>query len=271
MIRRAWPTMGSMASLAVSRSSGADEHAVDRVVGVVRDWFDEVEAALSPYRRDSDLCRWRAGELALDDSRHLFEMLQACDSLARVTEGGFHPYDRSRRFDPTGYAKGWAIERGLDVFVSAGITDACLGIGGDQQMIGRAQPTRPWRVAVADTSERGRIAAVVSAPASGARFAVATSGEAERGEHIWPAGGRPLVVGQLQHGAGLASVTVVGPLLGLADAFATAIWAHARTSPLDEAWRWLAGTGYEALAVDRLGRVRGTAGMPGQLVRPAAA
>lgn len=271
MIRRAWPTMGSIASLAVPSASGADEDAVDRAVVLVRDWFDEVEAALSPYRRDSDLSLWREGGLALHDSPHLAEMVQACDALAGLTQGGFHPYDRAGRFDPTGYAKGWAIERGLDLLVSAGIPDACLGIGGDQQMIGRAQPTRPWRVAIADPSERGRIAAVVTAPASGARFAVATSGEAERGEHIWPAGGRPLLVGQLERGAALASVTVVGPLLGLADAFATAIWAHARTGPLDEAWQWLAGTGYEALAVDRLGRVRGTAGMPGQLVRPAAA
>jgi thiamine biosynthesis lipoprotein len=271
MIRRAWPTMGSVASLAVPPGSGADARTVDRAVGLVRDWFDEVEAALSPYRRDSDLWRWREGELVLADSAPLTEMVAACGELARVTRGGFHPYDRAGRFDPTGYAKGWAIERGLDVLVSAGIPEACLGIGGDQQMIGRAQPTRPWRVAIADTSERGRIAAVITAPASGARFAVATSGEAERGEHIWPAGGRPLLVGQLEHGAGLASVTVVGPQLGLADAFATAIWAHARTGPLDQAWDWLAGTGYEALAVDRLGRVRGTAGMPGQLVRPAAA
>jgi thiamine biosynthesis lipoprotein len=270
MIRRAWPTMGSVASLAVPETSGADDREVDRAAGLVAGWFDEVEAALSPYRPDSDLSRWRDGTLALDRSRHLTEMVQACAALARLTEGGFHPYDRQGRFDPTGYAKGWAIERGLDLLAKAGITDACLGIGGDQQMVGRAHPTRPWRVAIVDPSERGRLSAVVSAPASGERFAVATSGEAERGEHIWPASGRPLLVGDLRRGAALASVTVVGPLLGLADAFATAIWAHARTASLDDSWAWLTGTGYEALAVDRDGRVRGTAGMSSRLVRAAA-
>ena len=269
MIRRAWPTMGSIASLAVP-AEAADERTVDRAVGLVRDWFDEVEAALSPYRADSDLCRWRDGDLPLDDSAHLGEMIQACHALARLTEGGFHPYDRAGRFDPTGYAKGWAIERGLDVLAGAGIGAACLGIGGDQQMLGRAHPNRPWRVAIVDPSERGRIAAVVTAPADGGRFAVATSGEAERGEHIWPAAGLALRAAELGSGAALASITVVGPLLGVADGFATAIWAHARTAPLDQAWAWLVGTGYEALAVDRLGRVRGTAGMAPHLVRAAA-
>ena len=268
MIRRAWPTMGSIASLAVPLGND-DAGRVDRAVGLVRDWFDEVEAALSPYRPDSDLCRWRSGALPLDDSSHLLEMVQACTALATLTEGGFHPYDRAGRFDPTGYAKGWAIERGLDLLAGAGITDACLGIGGDQQMIGRAHPSRPWRVAVVDPSERGRIAAVVSGPVDGQRFAVATSGDAERGEHIWPAAGRPLQAAEAGRGAALASITVVGPLLGLADAFATAIWAHARSAPLDEAWGWLAGTGYEAVAVDRTGRVRGTHGMDAHLVRAA--
>lgn len=270
MIRRAWPTMGSVASLAVPPESGADERRVDRAVGLVRDWFDEVEAALSPYRADSDLCRWREGGLALDDSAHLIEIVQACDALARLTEGGFHPYDRLGRFDPTGYAKGWAIERGLDLLATSGIDAACLGIGGDQQTLGRAHPTRPWRVAVVDPSERGRIAAVVCAPSSGEPFAVATSGDAERGEHIWPAAGRSLRAADLRTGAALASITVVGPRLSLADAFATAIWAHARTAPLDLAWGWLRGTGYEALAVDRIGRVRGTPGMAAHLVRAAA-
>ena len=270
MIRRAWPTMGSVASLAVPASATVDERAVDRAVGLVRDWFEEVESALSPYRPDSDLCRWRAGALPLDDSPHLHEMVRACGALATLTEGGFHPYDRQGRFDPTGYTKGWAIERGVGLLATAGITDMCLGIGGDQQMLGRAVPGRPWRVAVVDPSERGRIAAVVSGPPAGEYFAVATSGEAERGEHIWPAGGLQLRASELGRGAALASITVVGPSLGLADAFATAIWAHARTSPLVHAWTWLTGTGYEALAVDRAGRARATDGMAAHLVRPAA-
>ena len=67
---------------------------------------------------------------------------------------------------------------------------------------------------IADPFHRGRLALVVEAADS----AVATSGTAERGAHIIdPHLGRPAT--------GLASLTVVGPSLALADAFATAAFA----------------------------------------------
>lgn len=69
---------------------------------------------------------------------------------------------------------------------------------------------------------------------------------------------------------GPASITVIGPELRLADAYATAIWSSALTGGLDDAWARLGGTGYEALAVDVRGTVRATPGMAELLVRPAA-
>ena len=232
MRRWAWPTMGSYASLAVPW------HPTDPTVGSrrtrrsdeVKAWLEEVEDALSPYRDDSDLCQWRSGARTLGRcSPLLAEVIDAVGTLEDLTEGGFHPYDRQGRFDPTGYVKGWAVERAVGILSDAGVTDAFFGVGGDIQMVGRADTGRPWRVAVTDPADERRIVAVVEAPADGGPFAVATSGAAQRGDHIWAGlGGRP---GGSSRPDALASVTVIGPDLGHVDAFATAIWALAKDRP----------------------------------------
>jgi thiamine biosynthesis lipoprotein len=270
MRRWAWPTMGSYASLALPwHPSDPNVLVPDDAVGEVKAWLDEVESALSPYRADSDLCRWRSGARTLGRcSPLLVEVLDAVGSLEDLTDGGFHPYDRQGRFDPTGYVKGWAVERAVGILTDAGITDAFFGVGGDIQMVGRADTGRPWRVAVTDPADERRIVAVVEAPADGRPFAVATSGAAQRGDHIWSAlGGRP---GGSIPADSLASVTVIGPDLGHVDAFATAIWALAKDRPLAEAWSWLPGDEYQAFAVLTSGSAVATTGMAPHLVRAAA-
>jgi thiamine biosynthesis lipoprotein len=262
--------MGSYASLAVPwHPSDPPVAPPDEAVDEVKAWLTEVEAALSPYREDSDLCRWRTGAAALGGcSPLLAEIVDAVGWLEDLTDGGFHPYDRSGRFDPTGYVKGWAVERGVGILTDAGIDDACFGVGGDIQMVGRADTGRPWRVAVTDPRDERRILAVVQAPADGRPFAVATSGASQRGDHIWAGlGGRP---GGSRPTDALASVTVIGPDLGHVDAFATAIWARAKDGPLAEAWGWLPESQYGALVVLASGAIRMTPGMGACMVRAAA-
>ena len=271
-LRAAWPTMGSVASLTIAgpADGGPAQQGAPGPVEQVRAWFDEVEAALSPFRADSDLCRWRSGRAALEEcSPLLAEIVSDVVQLQRFTEGGFHPYDRSGRYDPTGYVKGWAIQRGMDLLRARGLDAVCLGIGGDIQVCGRAQAGRPWRVAVADPADPGRVVALIEPPDATAQYAVATSGDAERGDHIWHALGSSSWPprGPVPK---LACLTVVGPELRLADAFATALWAQAKARPAAECWGWLAGSGYEAMAVERSGTVRATPGMGARLVRPAA-
>ena len=104
----------------------------------------------------------------------------------------------------------------------------------------------PWRVGIADPHRPGRLALVVEVR----DCAVATSGTAERGTHIInPHAGRPA--------AGLASLTVVGPSLALADACATAAFAMGP----DLAGDWVKSLqGYEAYAITDDGRTWQTAG-----------
>lgn len=107
--------------------------------------------------------------------------------------------------------------------------------GGDLHLAGEAEPSRPWTVGIADPHTGDRIATTVT----GRNFAVATSGVAERGQHIIdPFTGRPAT--------GLASATVVGESLTYADAYATAAFVLGR-----DAIRWIDGIdGYAALLID---------------------
>ena len=99
---------------------------------------------------------------------------------------------------------------------------------------------------IADPFHRGRLALVVEAADS----AVATSGIAERGAHIIdPHLGRAAT--------GLASLTVVGPSLALADAYATAAFAMGPARARD----WAESRpGYEAYAITSDGDTWQTSG-----------
>jgi thiamine biosynthesis lipoprotein len=275
--------MGSTASLAIPSAGSANR--VEPLVAEVRALLAELEERFSPFLPDSELNRLREGRLTEDEPSELMrEVVSAVAALQGTTAGAFHPFDRLGRFDPTGYVKGWAIEQAMGLLIAAGVTDASLGIGGDLQTIGRSGTTRArgrqWRVAIVDPMDPAHVVAIVAAPGPGP-FAVATSGNAQRGEHIWPA---PIVTSTPTVHAqgpardatprpaarGPASITVIGPELRLADAFATAIWSGALSGGLDDAWAWLGGTGYEALAVGVRGTIRATPGMAELLVRPAA-
>jgi thiamine biosynthesis lipoprotein len=283
--RWTWPVMGSAVSLLIPTGPGAASPGVAEVAAHdVRDLLDEVERRFSPFRPDSELTRLREGRLQPDEpSSPMDEVLGAVSALQAETLGAFHPFDPLGRFDPTGYVKGWGIQRAVARLLDDGVTDAFLGIGGDVQTIGQVRDrgpaaVRPWRVAIADPVDRARVVAIVQAPGSGA-FAVATSGDAQRGAHIWPAPSNGIGPVRAHGGSGPGprrprrgptSITVVGPELRLADAYATAIWAEAGASGLDDAWAWLGGTGYEALSVEQDGGIRATAGMADLLVRAAA-
>src|SRR5207249_5369376 len=100
---------------------------------------------------------------------------------------------------------------------------------------GHPSDAEHWRVGIQHPWERDRVAAVLAV----ADGAVATSGRYERGDHVLsPATGLPAL--------DLASVTVVGPDLGIADAYATAAVVLGPA----EGVRWLATrAGYEGMAI----------------------
>ena len=202
--------------------SGALEQAVA--------WFRHVDRVFSPYRSDSEISRIaRRTSTRQMTSPVVQEVLAQCDRLRALT-GGFFDTRATGRLDPSGFVKGWAVERAVELLERAGATRLAVNAGGDAVVRGGV----PWRVGIQHPIEREQLAAVIEVRDA----AIATSGAYERGIHIVnPHNKRPA--------EGLLSVTVLGPDLGFADAYATAAFAMGRAAP-----QWLATVeGYEAMAI----------------------
>lgn len=221
----------------------SDADAVD--VEAAFDWLREVDATFSTYRSDSDVSRLDRGELTLAECRpEVEEVLTRCLALDRAT-GGFFSVRPAGRLDPSALVKGWAVDGAAQRLAAAGAANFCINAGGDIVARGRPAPDRLWRVGIRHPRELDRLAAVVAVE----DLAVATSGEYERGAHIVDPHTRT-------RPSGLLSVTVVGPDLASADAFATAAFAMGADGP---AWTTTLAD-YDAMCVTSDHRVLSTPG-----------
>jgi FAD:protein FMN transferase len=262
-IRHAEPVMGTVVSFdapAAARHDGSLEAAVS--------WLHWVDRVFSPYRAGSDVSRLADGAVTVDGCvPEMAEVIDACAFVAELS-GGYFTDSPGGRFDPTGYVKGWAVERAAAILSSAGSASHLVNGGGDVQCAGGrplpapppgtvrpavapGQRTAPWRVGIADPFRPGRIALIVDAADCG----VATSGTAERGAHIVnPLAGRPA--------HGLASITIAGPSLALADAFATAAFAMGPVLARD----WTESLdGYDGYAITEAGETWQTSGFAARI------
>jgi FAD:protein FMN transferase len=220
-----------------------DAEALDRAFAELR-WVD---ATFSPYRADSEIRRLDAATLAPGDAHPAVRaVLARCERLRARTRGWFD-VRATGPLDPSGFVKGWAVERAVAILAAAGARNLCVHAGGDVRVRGERAPGEPWRVGVQHPTVRDRVAAVLA----GRDLAVATSGAYERGAHVVdPRTGRAP--------RGVLSVTVAGPDLGTADAYATAAFAMGHDGP---AWTATLGGGYEALTILADGRVLSTPGL----------
>jgi thiamine biosynthesis lipoprotein len=223
-----------------------DPDAVESMWNALR----HADAIFSTYKDDSEISRLNRGELALEDAYpDVREVLALCDEL-RVITGGYFDAGAVMEggVDPSGLVKGWSVDRAGEVLDEAGAINYSLNAGGDIRLRGRPVPDQPrWRIGIQHPEVRDKIAAVVE----GNDLAIATSGMYARGEHVLnPFTGLPPV--------GVLSVTIVGPELTTADAYATAAFAMGEAGP-----EWTASLGlYEAMTILADGRVLLTQGFP---------
>jgi FAD:protein FMN transferase len=247
-VRHAEHVMGTVVSFDVPVSARADG-SLESAIG----WLHWVDRVFSPFRADSDVSLLARGEVTVDGcAPEVAEVIAAC-AVLRDVSGGYFTASPWGEFDPSGYVKGWAVERAAALLTAAGSAAHMVNGGGDVQCAGGRSASAGWRIGVVSPLTAGTLALVVS----GRDIAVATSGGAERGAHIVdPVSGRPA--------SGLASVTVVGPSLSFADAYATAAFAMGP----DQARDWTeALDGYEAFAIFPDGSTWQTSGFASYIPR----
>jgi thiamine biosynthesis lipoprotein len=175
----------------------------------------QVDRLFSTYRPDSDVSRFRRGELTERQCHPLVrEVMGLCERARERTDGCFYAW-LPCGFDPSGLVKGWAVERAAGALDRIDACDYYLNAGGDM-VVKVASPDSPaWKVGIENPRNRDRIIGVRTVRDGG----IATSGSAARGAHIIDprTGARP---------AELFSVTVIGPHLLWADVYATAAFVY---------------------------------------------
>ena len=243
-IRRVEQIMGLPVVVDV-RDDGEAGPALDQLF----DWLRWVDAAFSTFKENSEISRINRGGLHREDAHlDVRQVLDRCDRLRDETDGYFDMRAPDGSIDPAGLVKGWAIDRAAAILDGAGLHNYAVSGGGDMRVLGRAIPDLAWRVGIQHPLERHEVAAVVETT----DLAIATSGAYARGDHVWNphSGSAP---------RGVLSVTIVGPELGAADAYATAAFAMGP----ERAPHWTARLrGYEAMTILADETVFKTGGFP---------
>ncbi len=256
-MRHVFDTMGTVVSLQWQQPSpigpeGRPAPTGWSVTTRIEQVFDMVDRTFSLYRPDSELSRVANGTLRLEESSRRLRSAYA-EALAwrTATSGAFTPHRLDGVIDLNGIVKALAVQAAGAVFEEAGIDDWSVNTGGDI-LCSAFAPTAA--VGVVDPADPRRLLCTVT-PAPGRR-AVATSGTAERGDHIWaltPAGDGAYV-----------QVTVLADDIITADVLATAIVAGGSETLDDVTSRW----DVDVLTVDSRGHLRATPGFRSALERP---
>ncbi len=206
--------MGTVVGIDV-RDADAPLEAIDDVVR----WLHHVDEVFSTHDPSSPISAMGRGELGYAEaSEEIREVLRLCESVSRQTNGCFDafgvPAPNGTSLETSGLVKGWSIECAATILEGHGCSDFCINAGGDISLRGRPSPGAHWRVGVRHPVEEHALALVLEVEGP---LGVATSATYERGAHIIdPRTGQPSTT--------LASATVVGPDLTLADAYATAVF-----------------------------------------------
>lgn len=163
--------------------------------------------------------------------------------------------DEGVRLDLGGIAKGYTVDRGIDILKSFGIRHARLSAGGDLRLLGDKRG-KPWIVGIRDPRSESRNAMVLPLT----NVAVSTSGDYERFffddnnervHHILsPATGKPA--------KGVQSVTILGDDSITTDGLSTAVFVLGAAKGLEMVNRL---KGIDAVIIDEQRQVHYSDGL----------
>src|SRR6185437_9117191 len=161
---------------------------IDAVMAEMR----HIDDSMSTFKPSSEVSKVNAlaAKQPVVVSAELFHLLQTSLQYSRITEGAFdityasvgHLYDFHAHTRPTGVqidlggiAKGYSVDRGIEILRARGVKNALVNAGGDSRVIGDRRG-RPWMVAIQNPDRPDEI--VTRFPLVDEAFS--TSGDYER-------------------------------------------------------------------------------------------
>lgn len=174
--------------------------------------LNRIEREYSPFKKDSLVNQFRQGDFSLLEINKEFQEIYTIVTTAKTaTNGAFDPYHH-QEYDPTGFVKGWAIERCFNLFLKPlleadWVDGVALNGGGDMQFASRPFTDHEWNIAIENPKQTKEILQKVSMK----NGTIASSGYSKRGHHI------------IGNDSTLEQVSVFGEKLGFTDLWATAL------------------------------------------------
>ncbi|WP_427016009.1 FAD:protein FMN transferase [Pseudarthrobacter sp. P1] len=208
MAAEVFETMGTVASITFPGTPP-----VPRILRDIRNSFARFEDRFSLYRPGSEISRLARGELRGPESSAAFRDAYAQALQWRsLTHGAFTPHRPDGVIDLSGIVKAQAMEAAGALLLGSGATDWMLNVGGDILVHG-SRDDGGWQAGIVDPLDHSVLLAGIAL--QDPWRAIATSGTAERGEHIW----------RLPQATPFAQVSVLAADIIDADVLATAILA----------------------------------------------
>jgi thiamine biosynthesis lipoprotein len=222
-------SMGTVVSVRLSapRANPASREAV--AVAAAQHVFEALNDRFSLYRASSEISQIARGDLLLSAASERMRDAYAEALLWReATNGAFTPHRPDGVLDLSGTIKAVAIAEAAAAIQACGFTDFSINAGGDilthgapageapdgDDPNGDAPEAEEWVTGIVDPQNRTELLSVVTLTPEFP--AMATSGSAERGDHIWA---RPGTTNDF------LQATVIAQDIITADVFATAIIA----------------------------------------------
>lgn len=204
--------------------SPLSEAEIQNVIAQACEILHEADRTFSLYKPESPLSQLARGETRVADCPPVVsEIWDACDEWEKRTDGWFSAMTPQNTFDPSGVVKTWAATRAAEYILQAGIKDFTMNAGGDVWLSDDLSVDQDWRIGISKpisiASPDAGVLTVIDLKNTNFR-AMATSGSAERGEHIW----NPKAAGK-EAPTDLVQVSVVAEDLVTADVWATAAFA----------------------------------------------
>lgn len=223
----------------------------------------EADAVFSLYKSESPLSQLARGEISVAGCPEVVEQIwNLCEKWNVATEGWFNAFTFEHTFDPSGLVKTWAAEKAAQHLEGLGVVDFAMNAGGDVRLSKNIESGFARRIGISKpitiASPDAGVLTVVDLNDTHFK-AVASSGTAERGEHIWDPKANTWA-------NQLTQVTVVAKDLVTADVWATAIFA-AGDQGLALAQKHCVEHSFEALIVNGSSELSSTKGFE-KLLRP---
>ena len=137
---------------------GHNQELLSSGVDRVNQFFNLIDQVFSTYINTSEVSKLRRGEIEISQCHsYLREIYEEAQNAKNLTKGAFDPWSVTGGFDPSGYVKGWAADRAIEILKQHGAVSVQVNAAGDISLFGGTYVDgvhKPWSSGLGDVYKR---------------------------------------------------------------------------------------------------------------------